>query len=228
VTPAQHDAARTGTDRTGPDRARLDGARLDGARLDGARRTGLDRRSALGGRRSRAAAAAAAAAAARGVDGGAEALGGGGGDGLWCACSEINLFKNCFKTNYLKKKTHPYTAAVGRAACLFFLFCFRTPGIAAELRAVITARGSRYFFSACGMGHGFGVWVLLFLMIYFNQFYFLFKKRTAAAPPPPRRRPPAPPPPPPPPPSSPPPPPPSVTDRRSPSRPELELELEGT
>ena len=44
-----------------------------------------------------------------------------------------------------KKKTHPYTAAVGRAACLFLLIYFRTPGIAAELRAVITARGSRYF-----------------------------------------------------------------------------------
>ena len=52
---------------------------------------------------------------------------------------------------------------------------------------MITARGSRYFFSACGMGHGCGVWVLLFLMIYFNQFYFLFIKkkrhRPAAAPP---------------------------------------------
>ena len=108
------------------------------------------------------------------MDGGAEALGGGGGDGLWCACSEINLFKKIVKNKLFKKKTHPYTAAVGRAACLFFSVSCRTPGIAAELCAVITARGSRYFFSACGMGHGFGVWVLLFLMIYFNQFYFLF------------------------------------------------------
>ena len=141
MAPAQHDAARTGTDRTGSDRARLDGARLDGARLDGARRTGPDRRSAVGGRRSR----AAAAAAARGVDGGAEALGGGGGDGLWCACSKINLFKKIVLKKIFLKKTHPYTAAVGRAASLFVLFCFRTPGIAAELRAVITARGSRYF-----------------------------------------------------------------------------------
>jgi hypothetical protein len=59
------------------------------------------------------------------VDGGAEALGGGGGDGLWCACSEINLFKkNCLKKNYLKIKTHPYTAAVGRAACLFVFVLF--------------------------------------------------------------------------------------------------------
>ena len=37
------------------------------------------------------------------------------------------------------------------------------------------------------MGHGCGVWILLFLMIYFNQFYFFIKKknrhRPAAAPP---------------------------------------------
>jgi hypothetical protein len=79
------------------------------------------------------------------VDGGAEALGGGGGDGLWCACSEINLFKKIVLKNCLKKRpTHtPQPWAV--PLVFSFLFCFRTPGIAAELRAVITARGSRYF-----------------------------------------------------------------------------------
>ena len=93
--------------------------------------------------------------------GGAEALGGGGGDGLWCACSEINLFKKIVKKNYLKKRpTHtPQPWAV--PLVFSFLFCFRTPGIAAELRA-------RYFSvraaAACGMGHRFGVWVLLFFL----------------------------------------------------------------
>ena len=129
MAPAQHDAARTGTDRTGSDRARLDGARLDGARLDGARRTGPDRRSAVGGRRSR----AAAAAAARGVDGGAEALGGGGGDGLWCACSEINLFKKIVKKKLFKKKTHTHVVAVGHAARTYK---------GKELRAITAARNS--------------------------------------------------------------------------------------
>ena len=46
--------------------------------------------------------------------------------------------------------------------------------------------GLTLFFSACGMGHGCGVWILLFLMLYFNQFYFILKKnrhRPAAAPP---------------------------------------------
>ena len=80
----------------------------------------------------------------------------------------------------------------------FFLY-FRPPGIAAELRAVITARGSRYFLVRAAWATAAVCGFLLFLMIYFNQFYFYFKKRTATAPPPPRRRPPAPPPPPPPP-----------------------------
>ena len=97
-----------GPERTGPDRTALDSTALDSTALDSTALAGPDRRSAVGGRRSRAAAAAAAAAAARGMDGGAEALGGGGGDGLWCACSEINHLKKI-----VKKKTHPYTAAVG-------------------------------------------------------------------------------------------------------------------
>ena len=109
-----------GPERTGPDRTALDSTALDSTALDSTALAGPDRRSAVGGRRSRA--AAAAAAAARGMDGGAEALGGGGGDGLWCACSEINLFKKIVKKKLFKKKTHPYTAAVGRAACLFCLF----------------------------------------------------------------------------------------------------------
>ena len=106
MTPAQHDAARTGHDTTRHDDV---ATRHDTTRHD---RTGPDRTGPE--RRSRAATAAAAAAAARGVDGGAAAPGGGGGDTLWCACSEINHQKKI-----VKKKTDPYTAAVGHAACLF-------------------------------------------------------------------------------------------------------------
>jgi hypothetical protein len=45
------------------------------------------------------------------VDGGAAVPGGGGGDGLWCACSEINHLKQCFLKMFKKKRT-PHTAAV--------------------------------------------------------------------------------------------------------------------
>ena len=109
---AQHDAARTRPeDRTGPDRT--------GAAVDG--------------RRSRAAAAAAAAAAAtaaRGVDGGVAAPGSGGGDGLWCACSEINhLKKELLKQIIIIKPTHtPQPWAMLLVSIeLGWLFGCRTP-----------------------------------------------------------------------------------------------------
>ena len=113
---------------------------------------------------------AAAAAAARGVDGGAAAPGGGGGDGLWCACSEINHQQ---KKMVKKRPTHtPQPWAMPLVFSFLLNICFRSPVIAAELRAVITARGSRYFLVRAAWATAAVCGFYYFLMIYFNQFYF--------------------------------------------------------
>ena len=78
-----------------------------------------------------------------------------------CIC--FVLSSSCFLLSFFSVPIF-FLAAIKRAIKTFNA---RRRRHTAELRAVITARGSRYFFSACGMAHGeahgCGVWILFFL-----------------------------------------------------------------
>ena len=85
------------------------------------------------------------------------------------------------------KYDYKSSSLYSQSSLLFFIY-FRTPGIAAELRAVSTARGWRYFLVRAAWATAAVCGFYFFLMIYFNQFLFFYlkkknRRRPATAPP---------------------------------------------